>query len=221
MPKIATNRPLLVMLYGFPGAGKSYFARQLCDQIQAAHVQSERIRAELFEQPRYDQQENAIVNQLAEYMMGEFLSAGVSVVYDGPALRSSQRHMMRDLARRAHAQPLLIWLQIDAESAYTRASKRDRRRIDDRYAQNLDRPTFQQAISRMQNPTMTEEYVVVSGKHLFSTQLGAIMKRLHELKLVSSDDLTARVVKPGMVNLVPQPTIGGRVDMKRRNVIIR
>jgi len=208
------------MLYGFPGAGKTYFARQLCENLQAVHLQSERIRAELFENPRYDQQENAVVAQLSDYMMAEFLGAGVSVVYDMNAMRSAQRHQLRQIARQMHAQPLLVWLQIDTESAFARASKRDRRRADDKYAQTIDREAFTQTAGRMQNPSNTEDYVVVSGKHLFGTQLSALMKRLHELKLVGTEDLTKRVVKPGLVNLVPNPA-AGRVDLSRRNIIIR
>jgi len=220
MAKIVSNKPLFIMLYGYPGAGKSYFARQFCEQVQAVHVQPDRIRAELFETPHYDKQENAVVDQLAEYMAGEFLAAGVSVVYDANAMRANQRHRWRDMVRRAHVQPLLVWLQIDAETAFLRTSKRDRRRADDRYARPLDRRAFDDIISNMQNPAATEEYVVVSGKHLFNTQLSAVMKRLGELKIVGFGDASSHMIKPGMVNLVPNPA-AGRVDLSRRNIRIR
>jgi predicted kinase len=80
MAKVIPSRPALIMLYGFPGSGKTYFARQFCDAIQAVHVQGDRIRAELFEQPRYDKAENAVVTQLMNYMTEEFLAAGISVL---------------------------------------------------------------------------------------------------------------------------------------------
>jgi predicted kinase len=208
------------MLYGFPGAGKTYFARQLAENLQAAHVQGDRIRSELFETPRHDKQEDALVSQLMNYMSEEFLNAGVSVIYDTNAMRASQRHALREMARRTHAQPLLVWLQIDLESAFTRGMQRDRRRTDDKYAAPLDRTTFESIAGRMQNPGNTEDYVVISGKHLFSTQFSAVVKRLRELGLIGMDDANNRVVKPGMVNLVPNPA-AGRVDMTRRNIIIR
>lgn len=223
MAKINPVKPLLVQLYGFPGSGKTYFARQFCEQVQAAHVQDDRIRFELFEQPRYDKQENDVITQLMDYMTGEFLSAGISVVYDTNAMRYSQRHTLRDVARRAHAQPLLVWLQVDAEGAYQRTTKRDRRRSDDKYAANIDRATFDTIAGRMQNPQNTEDYIVISGKHVFKTQLSAVVKRLHELNLISTDDALTHVVKPGLVNLIPNQnnTSGGRVDMTRRNILIR
>ena len=226
MLKITPSKPLLILLYGFPGAGKTYFARQLCEQIQAAHVQGDRIRSELFDQPHYDKEENAVVSQLMDYMTEEFLSAGLSVVYDANAMRFAQRHGLREMARKHKAQPMLVWLQIDPESAYARIAKRDRRRIDDKYAATIDRNMFENLASGMQNPRNVEDYMVVSGKHVFPTQFGAVMKRMHELNLVQSNQMSSKVVKPGMVNLVPQTNgvnsvQGGRVDMSRRNIVIR
>lgn len=217
----ATNRPLLLMLYGFPGSGKTYFARQFCERLQCAHVQVDRIRFELFEKPRYDKHENDVVMHLMDYMAEEFLKSGISVVYDVNVMRSAQRHALRELARRAHAVPLLIWFQMDAESAYLRNLKRDRRHIDDKYAAAYDHSTFNSVIGQMQNPTTIEDYIVVSGKHTFNTQCNTVLRRLRELGLLTAED-SAPVVKPGMVNLIPQSNVQqGRFDPSRRNIVIR
>lgn len=220
MAKVIPSKPLLITLYGYPGAGKTYFARQLCENIQAAHIQGERIRAELFESPRYDKEENAVVSQLMDYMAEEFLSAGVSVVYDTNAMRLTQRHALRETARRYKAESVLVWLQIDVESSFVRASKRDKRRTDDKYNVPLDRATFDNVVSGMQNPRNVEDYIVISGKHVFGTQFSAVVKRLHQLGLIHAEEVTAKLVKPGLVNLVPNPA-AGRVDLSRRNIIIR
>lgn len=212
----------MLLLYGFPGAGKTYFARQFCDSVQAAHVQSDRIRSELFERPRYEKHETAIVTQLMNYMTEEFLGAGVSVVYDGNLLRAAQRHTLREIARKAKATPLVVWFQIDIEFSFGRAMRRDRRRADDKYAAPMDRTTYGDIIAHMQNPANTEDYVVVSGKHTFGTQNSAVLRRLRELGLVSLADQSANTPKPGLVNLVPGTAVpGGRVDMSRRNIVIR
>lgn len=219
MQKIVTNQPVLVMLYGYPGAGKTHFASQLAEALSAAHLQTDRVRNELFEEVKYDKEEDQVVNNLGQYMAEEFLKAGVSVVLDADMSRLSQRRALRDIARKAHAKPVLIWLQIDIDSAQQRLTKRDRRRTEDKYARDYDQTTFQEHIGRMQNPN-NEDYIVISGKHTFNTQRSAVIKKMYEQGLISSDAATANVVKPGLVNLVPNPH-AGRVDMTRRNIIIR
>lgn len=220
MSKMILNRPALILMYGFPGAGKTYLSRQLCTDLQAAHVQGDRLRYELFEQPRYDKQENQIVEHLMDYMAEEFLKAGISVVYDTHLIRYSQRRQIRELAKRNKAESLLVWLQIDKASAYARASKRDRRRIDDKYSSSLDESEFDRLAGYMQNPQPTEDYLVISGKHTYNTQKNAIFKRLFDIGLTMPSDNTHNVVKPGLVNLIPNIN-GGRVDSSRRNINIR
>ena len=221
MAKITPTHPILLQLYGYPGAGKTYFARQWCERVQAAHLHGDRIRGELLEQPRFDKQENDVIMQLMNYMSEEFLNAGISIVYDANAMRYSQRHAIRELSRKLHAQTLLIWFQTDADTAFIRNAQRDRRHADDKYAAGYDRQTFDSLIGHMQNPTPAEDYVVVSGKHTFNAQYSAVLRRLRDLGVISIEG-GAPVVKPGLVNLVPQPNpMRGRVDTSRRNIVIR
>ena len=219
MAKLYPTKPFLLMFYGYPGAGKTYFSRQLAEHVQAAHMQADRIRGELFEQPRHDKQENEIVMQLMDYMTEEFLSAGLSVIYDVNAMRSGQRHALREMARKAHATPLIVWFQMDPETAFARSKTRDRRRADDKYSAQWDRPTFDNIVAHMQNPSASEPYAVISGKHLFNMQLSAVISKMRDLGILSADDASSRMIKPGLVNLVPSNV--GRVDMTRRNISIR
>jgi len=220
MSKLELSRPTLILLYGFPGAGKTFLARQLSDDLLAANVQADRIRFELFEEPKYDKQEDEIVTHLAEYMLEEFLKAGLSVVFDIHVLTVGQRRKLRNLAQKNKAQSMIVWPQIDIESAFSRAIKRDHRKVDDRYARQYDRTTFESFIGHMQNPQINEDYVVVSGKHNYQTQRAAVVKKFYDLSLIESKTATDRLIKPGLVNLIPNVK-AGRVDSTRRNIFIR
>ena len=220
MSKLITSKPILFMLYGYPGSGKTHFARELGASFGAAHVHGDRIRGELFEEPRYDQQENEIVKHLMLYMTEEFLSAGMSVIFDASIAKLADRRELRNIARKSKAEPLMIWLQIDSDSAFARLSHRDRRKLDDKYAAPHTRESFQTVIQSMQNPK-NEEYMVISGKHAFNSQRSAILKKLYELGYIAGDTAATNVVKPGLVNLVPGSIRGGRVDASRRNILIR
>ncbi len=219
MAKIYPIKPFLLMFYGYPGAGKTYFARQFCDGVQAAHLQSDKIRAELFDEPRYDKQENDIVTHLMNYMTEEFLAAGLSVAYDLNAMRLKQRKELSALARKYHATPVLIWFQMDQDTAFMRNASRDRRRADDKYSASWDRTTFDSIIGQMQNPSAGEDCAVVSGKHLFNMQQSAVIHKLRQLGLLADEDSNSKVIKPGLVNLIPNTQ--GRYNASRRNILIR
>lgn len=216
MGKITLTKPVLIMMYGFPGAGKTYFGRQLSDSLKAVHVSSDRIRGELFEKPRYDKDENQVVEQLTNYMAEEFLKAGVSVIYDMNLARGGQRRALRELAQKVHAKPILLWFQVDHDTAFGRIMKRDKRRIDDKYARVFDRTSFDAYITGMQNPRREEDYVVLSGKHSFPMQRSTLVRRLYDMNLIDAGSTSSNVTKPGMVNLVPT-----RADLTRRNIRIR
>lgn len=219
MSKLDLSKPVLVCFYGYPGSGKSYAARNLSESLNLAYLSADRVRSELFEHPRYDEQENAIIEHLMKYMSEEFLNVGVGVVYDFNTPRVAQRRALKELAKRQKAEFLLVWLQIDEESAFIRTQNRDRRTSDDKYAEPQTQLTFDKQAASMQNPD-NEDYVVVSGKHTYSTQKNAIMSRLYQLGLLSSASVRSHIAKPGLVNLVPSQA-SGRVDLSRRNISIR
>ncbi len=216
MSKIELKKPILILMYGFPGSGKTYFARKLSETINAAHVSSDRIRGELFEKPRYDKAEDAIVEHLMEYMSEEFLTAGVSVVFDMNASKVGLRKHLREIAQKKHAKVVLAWFQIDTDSAFARLAGRDKRKSDDKFSRILDRTSFDDYVGAMQHPTEKEEYLVLSGKHSWPMQRSAFLRKLFDYNLVSAEDISKHVVKPGLMNLVPT----GRVDMARRNINI-
>ena len=221
MAKPTPTKPILVLLYGFPGSGKSTFARHLSTELGMAHVHSDRIRHELFEKPRYDNRENAVVGHIMDYMTEEFMRSRISVIFDTNTPTLKERRILRDLARKYKFSPLLVWIQIDAESAFNRVITRDRRKIDDKYASPIDRTTFEEMAGQMQNPGPDEDYVVISGKHTFSTQKHNIYKKLYNEGMVANPTGSGQgVVKPGLVNLIPNPR-AGRVDPSRRNIKIR
>ncbi len=203
MRKINLRKPLLIYLYGFPGSGKSYVAANLAKSLQVAHISSDKVRTELFTRPTGSQQEEAIASKLALYITKELLGAGLSVIYDGDTLKASQRRALRQFADSNKAGHLMIWLQIDPTSAFTRTITRDRRTMEGKYTPARSKDAFDRYVAAMENPE-SEQYIVVSGKHSFASQKSAIISRLYQLGLVDSSVLTENVIKPELVNLIPQ-----------------
>jgi hypothetical protein len=72
----------------------------------------------------------------------------------------------------------------------------------------------------MQNPEAGEDYVVSSGKHAFPMQFNTVLRNLYQRGIITPNHSSEKVVKPGLINLIPNPNVG-RVDMSRRNITIR
>lgn len=216
--KVIPNKPFLMLLYGYPGSGKTTFAKQFANEMPAVHLQAEKFQHELHEATHGQAAGSSAI--LLHYMTKEFLKAGVSVILDAPVSQRSERKMFRSLATKSKASLVLVWLQIDADTAFARTQKRDRRKTEDKYAQEYSQTDFQNIISESQNPK-NEDYVVISGKHTFHTQRGSVMKKLYELGILTQEDANSRVVKPGLVNLISQASPPNRNDFPRRNITIR
>ena len=211
----------LILLYGLPGSGKSFFARQASDLLHIPHISSDRIRYELFEKPTYSKEEQTIVLNLMYMMLEEYAKLGLSAIFDVSINKLQDRRAIRDLARKYNMTPLLVWLQADTESCFFRAKSRDLRKADDKYSTEISRELFDQIEKTMQAP-QNEDALVISGKHLFDSQKNALLRRLKEMQLLVTEDMPAKsMAKPELVNLVSRAQMAaGRVDSGRRNVFI-
>lgn len=221
--KLRPETPVLILLYGFPGAGKTYFSRQFCQEVQAAHLEEDRVRQEFFDRPSFSREENQALARVMSFMSGEFLTAGISVVYDANVMRVSQRRALRELARKHKASVLTIWFQVDYDTSFIRNLKRDRRKLDDRFAAGYDVEQFKSVIAHMQRPEPTEKYAVISGKHSFAAQLSGVMKKMADLNIVKQAAVSHKMVKPGLVNLIPSKPSTKSLKAKsgKRNIVLR
>lgn len=214
--KIVPTKPFVILLYGFPGSGKSTLARQLSDEISLAYLHEDRLAQELLGSSNNQGRQS---RELMNFMTREFLRAGVSVIYDADVYRLNDRRAVYEIVRLAKAKPILLWLQIDPDTAYARTQRRDRRKTDDKYAKDYTPDIYQGTLNRMQNPEH-EEYIVLSGKHTFQSHRTALLKKLYDLGLITSNQAGHNVTKPELMNLVPKQ-LGGRTDLARRNINIR
>ena len=202
------SKPVLIMLAGFPGAGKSHFAKQLADELGLAYVDGERLRQELFSSPVGDSSENRVVRRVALYMTGELLKAGGSVVVDISAPTVKSRQVLRSLARKYKAEALLIWVQTDASTAYKR-SQRAYRKLT---GQGLDKTEFKRVCQLLESPK-GEAMVAISGQHIFKTQQAKVIQKLMLMGLIPQP---ASLPQP--IARRSRPKLGGRIDYPRRRL---
>jgi predicted kinase len=90
-PATPHGKPVLILLMGLPGVGKSHCARLLCDRLGAAHVASDELRSRLFIAASYADEENRAVFAAATALLDGFLAEGHRVVVDATNLVARNR----------------------------------------------------------------------------------------------------------------------------------
>jgi predicted kinase len=104
--------PVLVMVSGLPGTGKSFFSRKLAERLACTILESDEIRKKLFPSPTYSPAENAMVFAVINRQMDELLQKGASVILDATNLKEKHRKSVYDVAEKNGAK--LIIVQVDA-----------------------------------------------------------------------------------------------------------
>ena len=100
--------PILVMMCGLPGTGKSYVGRLLSVHLCAALVASDHVRKAFFPRPSYSPDEHGAVHQLCCTLVEVLLLDGVPVVLDATHAAKWQRARVYDIAERLMAHLAIV-----------------------------------------------------------------------------------------------------------------
>lgn len=101
-------RPVLVMLSGLPGAGKSYFARRLAGRIPMAVVSTDAVRLALVRRPKYTWQESRRVYDVCHVLLDDLLSGGIPIIFDATNLLERFRRAVYEIAERHNARLVIV-----------------------------------------------------------------------------------------------------------------
>lgn len=219
--KIKAKKPFILILYGYPGSGKSAFAKSFAGVVEnTIHINLDKTESELGKSLQQAATASpGFYESIIQHMAKEFIEAGFNVILDVPLNKKSDRRKIRMFANNVKAKLVMVWLQIDEESAFDRLKKRDKRKTSDKYLRSYTQAEFESIINASHNPNQ-EDYVVISGKHTFDTQKSAVLKKLQELNILSFEQTPAKKIKPELVNLIPQ-SFRGKDDLRRRDISIR
>jgi predicted kinase len=130
VPERPSGRAALVMLMGFPGAGKTHCARLLAARLGAAHVATDHLRSVLFIAASYADEENRAVFTVAEALVDELLGEGHVVIVDATNLIARYRAPMEGVASRRGVTPLHVLVVADDADARARLATRAVTRAD-------------------------------------------------------------------------------------------
>lgn len=103
-----TAKPVLLLLSGLPGTGKSFLARRLAEALPFVIIESDVVRKILFPQPLYTAQESRWVHRTCHALMAKLLKRGVRVIYDATNLIEYHRELVYRIAQKAGARLVVV-----------------------------------------------------------------------------------------------------------------
>jgi predicted kinase len=103
-----TAKPMLLLLTGLPGTGKSFLARRLAEALPFVIIESDTIRKILFPQPQYTAQESRWVHRTCHALLAKLLKRGVRVIYDATNLIEYHRELVYRIGEKAGARLVVV-----------------------------------------------------------------------------------------------------------------
>lgn len=119
-----TAKPVLLLLSGLPGTGKSFLARRLAEALPFVIIESDVVRKILFPQPLYTAQESRWVHRTCHALMARLLKRGVRVIYDATNLIEYHRELVYRIAQKAGARLVVVKTVASEEVAQERLRAR-------------------------------------------------------------------------------------------------
>ena len=123
---IPSVHPVMIMLAGLPGTGKSYFARQIASLCPVVVLESDAMRKALFPQPTYLPHESARTFAALHHITEELLRQNVSVLIDATNLIDRNRKVFYNIADRCRAKLIMVATTAPSHVVRTRLEQRGR-----------------------------------------------------------------------------------------------
>lgn len=89
---------MIVLVFGLPGSGKSYFASRLAKMIHADYINSDKARKEMFEKRVYSEKEKKAVYNAMLQQLKEAIGQNRNVVLDATFHKKETRRIFVEAA---------------------------------------------------------------------------------------------------------------------------
>lgn len=180
-------KPLLIMFLGYPGSGKSYFARQLAERINAVRLNGDSMRIALFKtvdainsHPDKKHLNEQTFNAI-DYSVAQILKAGHSVVYDAHHNKRGIREGLEALANEYSATPIVVWVKTPHEVALKRGQTREAAADTRNMSEEEMLASMNRHMANFDEPYETEKVIVIDGTASFTEQYDSYITQLERL----------------------------------------
>lgn len=145
--------PILHLVCGLPGSGKSTFARELEKKHPALRLTPDEWMAQIVGDG-YDEKKRAAVEKIQWEIAQKVLSLGVDVILESGFWKKKERDQFRARAKELGATIKLYFLDISKEELWDRIKKRNKNLPEHTFA--IKKSDLDLWISRFEPPTAKE-----------------------------------------------------------------
>jgi predicted kinase len=117
-------KPVIIMLSGLPGTGKTFLSHQLAERLGFLTVESDAIRKELFPRPSYSTRESASLFRAVHCLIKETVQNGLSLIFDATNLEERYRKIVYRIAGRTGARLILVEVEAPPQTVQNRLKDR-------------------------------------------------------------------------------------------------
>ncbi|MBK9983389.1 MAG: ATP-binding protein [Saprospiraceae bacterium] len=82
---------MVIIVFGLPGSGKSYFASRLAEKLDALYVSTDELRMKMFSERTYSDDEKQLVYNAMLAIMVDHIPEQIPIVLDGTFYKASLR----------------------------------------------------------------------------------------------------------------------------------
>jgi len=118
---------MIIVVFGLPGTGKTFFAEQLAKEIKAEYLGSDNIRIEFSDDPAYSDREKDAVYQVIIHRLGNKIDTRKNhVVLDGTFYKKLYREMITQFTKSKGL--VLVWFEMYAQETLIKARLKKQRK---------------------------------------------------------------------------------------------
>lgn len=182
------NDQYLFMFLGYPGSGKTHFAKQLAKEMSIVRLNADATRVAAMgtiQKAREFNDETGLLNSIVfgviDYATAQILESGNSVICDYQHNEKVFRARRRTLANEHGAKAVIIWLKTPRDVAVERGVARDE--LHDQRQHSLEKmeALVDKYIGLIEVPDSDEVVIEIDGTLPFEQQYKSFMLQLQAL----------------------------------------
>lgn len=166
-----TEHLMLIIVFGLPGSGKSYFAKRLAADLNAIYLGSDEIRSDLRARGKYTIEDKMHIYKHMAHLTGQHLKSNKTVVVDATFHHHAMRDLFEGVARDHHCAIAFI-LITTSEQLYRRRLAKPRRDSE------ADLGVYE-SVKALFEPYSNDHIEIYSGTDNISQMIAAATDYLH------------------------------------------